>query len=930
MRSDLPCSVMQASRAAWIAFSGALVLCTVLGVVGCKNAHFVTRVNDGGATSDGARKDVAQPNTCSPDTPSKSKGKAESCSCDRECQTGFCADGVCCTSACGETCKACNLRSSLGDCAFVPSGVSPNDSSVCPASTAATCGRDGTCDGKGGCRQYVKGTECKSGTCDGDSVTGVRTCDGNGSCSVVTSVSCPPYTCDSSTNHCAHTCATNGDCAADQLCVANRCGKSASGAVCSTGDDCASGFCVDGVCCNVACSGPCVSCNQTGSVGRCTFIPVGWSDPACKGSDRSTCGNTGLCDGFGSCTLYAADTPCGSSSCSGLVENAPQTCDGKGTCRDSQQQVDCSPYLCLMGACGLDCTGTGCADGYQCVQDTKNGTTTGLCGKRKNGQPCQDSSECESSQCVDGVCCESSCTGPCRSCALPGSPGQCLNVAIGAPDPRKTCVDDGVAACSTNGVCDGQGACQTYQPGTPCGPESCAGWTYTYPFTCDTSGQCKPSGSRDCSPYVCNGSTCFDICTSDAQCVPGKQCTRSSCGLKPSGANCSLAAECQSGFCAQGVCCDTACTEGCMACNLPLKVGTCSAVADKAPDPQGKCVANTTNACGTTGNCVGGACAYLDKGVNCKAAVCASASSVTPASTCDGKGACSTPANQTCGNFICASGACKSTCASNTDCNSPATCEGNSCGLKENGVSCTAASQCKYGFCAGGVCCNSACTESCKTCRGTASNPKLAGTCSNVDNGSIDPKGSCKTSDVSTCSGDGTCNGSGGCRLWPSGTVCQAESCSNNIYTAAAVCDGSGVCVKGSSSPCDSGYSCAGQTCQPSGSGGIGGGTGGSGGATGGTGGGSGGSGGATGGTGGGSGGTGGATGGTGGGSGGATGGSGGGSGGATGGSGGGSGGDGGSGGGGAGGVDGGAGGSTSGPQSSGGRAAVPSFLFWL
>ena len=114
------------------------------------------------------------------------------------------------------------------------------------------------------------------------------------------------------------------------------------------------------------------------------------------------------------------------------------------------------------------------------------------------------------------------------------------------------------------------------------------------------------------------------LCTSDTQCVPGKQCTKSSCGLKPVGANCNLATDCQSGFCAQGVCCNHACTDACIACNLAGRVGSCSNVADKAPDPQGRCVATNSETCGTTGNCVAGACAHVDKGVNCKAAVCAS------------------------------------------------------------------------------------------------------------------------------------------------------------------------------------------------------------------------------------------------------------------------------------------------------------------
>ncbi len=41
--------------------------------------------------------------------------------------------------------------------------------------------------------------------------------------------------------------------------------------------------------------------------------------------------------------------------------------------------------------------------------------------------------------------------------------------------------------------------------------------------------------------------------------------------------SCTSNSQCATGFCVNGVCCDTACNGGCGACNLPGKVGTCSA-----------------------------------------------------------------------------------------------------------------------------------------------------------------------------------------------------------------------------------------------------------------------------------------------------------------------------------------------------------------
>ena len=807
------------SHGAGATFWIGLALCAVLAAAGCKNASFAKADLDGGGGRDGHGSDIAQPNTCSPETPSQSKGKTESCSCDRECQTGFCVDGICCNKACTETCKACNLASSLGDCALVPSGVKPSVALQCVASTPATCGLDGTCDGKGGCRQFVKDTPCKGGTCDGAGVTGILTCDGNGKCSGATSLSCPPWTCDPNAIPigCTSTCTTDAQCATGHQCVSGRCGKSPNGAVCKTGDDCSSTFCVrenpqavNGVCCDVACSGACMSCDQTGSKGQCSAIPAGLGDPACLGGDASTCGKNGLCDGFGACTFYPQNTVCGPSSCSGLFENTPRTCDGKGTCRDSQL-VDCSPFLCTNNSCVKNCTSDNdCQAGHQCVQQTTDGGITGVCGKRKNGQSCPDSSQCESGQCVDGVCCENSCTGACRSCNLPGSPGQCLNAASGAPDPRDTCQDLGATACSTNGLCDGNGACQSYPSGTVCGSQSCVAGAYTPPSTCNTAGQCIASHSRTCNPFICNGDVCYDICTSDTQCVAGNYCVDASCGLKPWGAKCGKGTECQSGFCAQGACCDSACTTACMACNLNAAPGRCTAVADKSPDPQNICTVTLSNTCGTTGSCLSGKCAYHDRDTNCKAAICADTSSVIPASTCDGEGACITPATHTCDTFICATDACKTTCTKDADCVTPNTCASNSCGLKMNGAACTQGIQCQSGFCTEGVCCVSACADGasglCKTCKGTATT--LKGDCGDVDSGDSDPKGRCAKSDVANghCDNDGTCNGSGACRAWPSGTGCRKASCADgaqgSVETASAACDSKGSCPDAKTTPC--------------------------------------------------------------------------------------------------------------------------------
>lgn len=68
------------------------------------------------------------------------------------------------------------------------------------------------------------------------------------------------------------------------------------GTSCNDDDTCASGFCVEGICCNTACEGGCGTCVAPGSVGQC------------QAEVEATCGDGQLCDGGGFCTSGALST----------------------------------------------------------------------------------------------------------------------------------------------------------------------------------------------------------------------------------------------------------------------------------------------------------------------------------------------------------------------------------------------------------------------------------------------------------------------------------------------------------------------------------------------------------------------------------------------------------------------------------------------
>jgi hypothetical protein len=84
--------------------------------------------------------------------------------------------------------------------------------------------------------------------------------------------------------------------------------------------------------------------------------------------------------------------------------------------------------------------------------------------------------------------------------------------------------------------------------------------------------------------------------------------------------------------------------------------------------------------CGLDGFCDGGgACRKYASGTQCAAATC-TGSTLTSSATCNGGGTCSTPTTSSCSPYVCGTGACKTTCATNADCLGPLfVCTGTAC-----------------------------------------------------------------------------------------------------------------------------------------------------------------------------------------------------------------------------------------------------------
>jgi len=209
-------------------------------------------------------------------------------------------------------------------------------------------------------------SSCASGFCVEGVCCGVAACSGAcQSCSVAghegTCVRAAPGT------------EVPGSCAGGQACDGNGNCKAKNGLACGSASACASGFCVDGVCCENACDGTCVSCNQAGRAGKCSAYAVG-SDPENEcgvGSDPCRL----ICNGAGACDAPQSGTPCGPCG----------FCDGTGTCASPDPSPCGTVTGGVGGTGGVASAGTGGRGGAGGAAGSVASSTSGFGGSATGG-----------------------------------------------------------------------------------------------------------------------------------------------------------------------------------------------------------------------------------------------------------------------------------------------------------------------------------------------------------------------------------------------------------------------------------------------------------------------------------------------------------------------------------------------------------------
>lgn len=411
----------------------------------------------------------------------------------------------------------------------------------------------------------------------------------------------------------------------------------AIGAACASSVECASAFCVDGVCCDTKCGELCATCAAPGNVGICS--PAA-SDPAC---DELGCAGGTECRGYDQAQLAL-------------------NCDAIGQCRSA---IECAP---LDQAEGTVCqAGTGTCNGFgECL----------VPGKAVLGASCAEDDDCGEGHCVardDGTstCCDAACDGVCEACS---DAGRCVEAP--ATDERCTAVTcPGDSVCRdyqegiTTNLCRSFGQCKSRQDCTFDALRVAAA------CECDANGSCsltrgqRCASDAECGLGACEPSVTGDMVCCAAACGGGLSCSRDGlecveCDGDTISCDGTTELRCNDGASVPANC-QNGCTPG-VGCNALAPVGfSCTSVACQAGAVCQTDVTGARRCCSRDCTAEGKVCA--DNG----SCVCPEGQAAGDGSSCllqqgdpCGPGTPACEAGLTCVDGVCCAGPCAAECES--------------------------------------------------------------------------------------------------------------------------------------------------------------------------------------------------------------------------------------------------------------------------
>lgn len=348
------------------------------------------------------------------------------------------------------------------------------------------------------------------------------------------------------------TCDSDLDCPSTVSCSEGRCDfECNASSLCESDQDCTDGsFCI---------GGSCVFAVDCGGDGDCAgyFGPGSTCDRgACKPKSCSregdcdflggTCGALGYCQ-WARCIRHSdylgnEDVPDG---CSINVGPLPLSCDLAGFCLPSicQSNRDCrEPTVCTGGFCLLDEGGGGescdpfpsCSDSeecqralgpdYSCVSECCAFTEPPPC---QEACGCEDASELNNVECVDGPQPDAACETYLASQLPPGSDSDAVAALAGCSNERA----EGAGCCDLLRPAGGIACVSDTNCSTAFGAIFGGSWTCDASFSCVPvcgDGTCLPTLNENCQTCAADCGSCGPVC-GDRNCDDRGGETCSSC-----------------------------------------------------------------------------------------------------------------------------------------------------------------------------------------------------------------------------------------------------------------------------------------------------------------------------------------------------------------------------------------------------------------
>ncbi|HEY0710558.1 MAG TPA: LamG domain-containing protein [Polyangia bacterium] len=239
---------------------------------------------------------------------------------------------------------------------------------------------------------------------------------------------------------------------AGNVCEGSNPGSAANGNACSADNQCGSGACVGGICCDSKCENACSSCHLPDKVGTCSRKPMDAGSETCGDAPRPDAGppppagsNGAKCDNGKECASgFCSDGVCCAEACEGLCQSC-NTANNAGVCKprpageaDRMNRCSAEPEstcgrdgkcdgagACRKHAKGTVCQTGGCASPAQekpssvcdgagaCQEQTAKLCAPFLCGPAACRTTCDSSDQCATgSNCTDGKCVGNGACGP--------------------------------------------------------------------------------------------------------------------------------------------------------------------------------------------------------------------------------------------------------------------------------------------------------------------------------------------------------------------------------------------------------------------------------------------------------------------------------------------------------------------------------------